>query len=373
VAAALAVDRAALRSALILRTASSETGPGRYAKEVADALAPCAQLTTVLVNPAMAPSVADGEVVGGFRSGVYLIDTALNSWIPSIAFRRFRRRLARGDAIVHFAALDVPPLPTAGPAVVSILDSPSAYFGGGFYAPRLRYRVTQRHRLRTYRQFNHVLTISHHVRRALETDGFRGEISVIPPAASLSFRPRRGGDSSRSGLGLPEGKHLVLSVSSAEPRKNVATVRAVAERLGPAARLVRVGPPVPGAINLPRLDEAQLAAVYRSCDALLFPTLEEGFGFPVIEAFASGLPVVASRIDVIEEIAGDAARLEDPRDTPALTRAVREVLAAPSQWIDRGLRKAGEFSFARFRSRIRAYFGGLGLQVPSDRGGGDPA
>lgn len=71
----------------------------------------------------------------------------------------------------------------------------------------------------------------------------------------------------------------------------------------------------------------ELAELYRRADLFLFPSLYEGFGLPVLEAMASGAPVVASRTSSLPEVAGDAALLVDPGDADAIAAAVGQVLA----------------------------------------------
>lgn len=351
----------------MLRTASSSTGPGRYAREIARALGPTAELVSLLVDPGARGQMTDSRAIDGVRTGVYAVDVGINSWWPRWAFRALRtewRDAAPSPQVVHYTALDVPPLASGAVEVVSILDSPRSYFDTDLYRARRRYRVTLRRRLPVYRRFRHVLALSEHVRRALVEDGFDGDVRAIPPPAAPAFRPTDDRDRLRRELGLPRDRTLVLSVSSDEPRKNIDAVRRTVDALGPSARLVRVGPPVAGALTFPSVDEPTLARLYAACDLLLFPTLEEGFGLPVVEAFASGLPVVASSVEVIEEVAGGAARLADPADVPALVRAVREVLDRPDEWRARGLARSAAFTVERFRERIQTYYRALGVSLP---------
>jgi glycosyltransferase involved in cell wall biosynthesis len=146
--------------------------------------------------------------------------------------------------------------------------------------------------------------------------------------------------------GLPE--RYLLFVGSLEPRKNVGTLLAAlrllrAERPG-TPPLVLVGPPGWGpaldVAGLPPqavvatgfLPDEELRRVVAGAAALCFPSVYEGFGLPVLEALAAGIPVVASDIAAVREVAGplagSAVRLVGPRDLDALAGEIGAVLDA---------------------------------------------
>lgn len=77
------------------------------------------------------------------------------------------------------------------------------------------------------------------------------------------------------------------------------------------------------------LSEEKLKEQYRTCAAVVYPSVYEGFGLPVLEAFAMGTRVITSKGTVMEEIAGSAAVYFDPLDTRDLSRAIRETLVLP--------------------------------------------
>jgi glycosyltransferase involved in cell wall biosynthesis len=80
-----------------------------------------------------------------------------------------------------------------------------------------------------------------------------------------------------------------------------------------------------------------------------FPSLDEGFGMPVLEAMASGAPVIASDRSAVPEVAGDAAWLVDPEDTEELTGALVALTRDPERRADlsrRGLERAARFTWA---------------------------
>jgi glycosyltransferase involved in cell wall biosynthesis len=99
-------------------------------------------------------------------------------------------------------------------------------------------------------------------------------------------------------------------------------------------------------IILPRLDEADLPVLYSAAAALVFPSLYEGGGIPVVEAMACGCPVTASNIPAVKEFAGDAALYFDPLDIGAIGQAMLAFQQKPANrecYVRRGLRQAGNF------------------------------
>ncbi|MCR5717942.1 MAG: glycosyltransferase family 4 protein [Oscillospiraceae bacterium] len=84
-----------------------------------------------------------------------------------------------------------------------------------------------------------------------------------------------------------------------------------------------------------RPDDAEVDYLYKNAFAVAFPTFNEGFGLPVIEAFLRGTPVVASDIEVLHEVAGDYADYFDPNDPADFTRCVRELMQDESRYAQR--------------------------------------
>ncbi len=99
---------------------------------------------------------------------------------------------------------------------------------------------------------------------------------------------------------------------------------------------------------LGHVPDADLPALYSRAVALVFPSLYEGFGLPVVEAMACGTPVITSDISSLPEVAGGAALLVDPMNTGAITEAMLWMLNnSRNALIQRGLARAAEFSLDR--------------------------
>jgi glycosyltransferase involved in cell wall biosynthesis len=117
--------------------------------------------------------------------------------------------------------------------------------------------------------------------------------------------------------------------------------RAVADRLAVTDHIIELGGGVP---------DEHIPALYNAVDLLLFPSLYEGFGWPPLEAMASGVPVVSSRAGSLDEVVGDAALTADPEDIDALAWHSAAVLTDPklnATVVARGVAHAARFNWAR--------------------------
>jgi len=127
----------------------------------------------------------------------------------------------------------------------------------------------------------------------------------------------------------------------------------VRRRLGKLApNLIIIGPALETGIEgvrfFQRVTDEMLAKLYRNAELLLFPSLYEGFGWPVVEANACGCPAVVSRIAPLIEAGGNAATLiSDPRDINEAADCVIEVLRS-DPFTRRNLQEAGYVNACRF-------------------------
>jgi glycosyltransferase involved in cell wall biosynthesis len=166
------------------------------------------------------------------------------------------------------------------------------------------------------------------------------------------------------------GNEMVLLVGVLENRKNTLNALRALSKLPERYRLVLVGGDGYGseAIHdfirkeqwasrvtlLGRVSDERIATLYQAASVLLFPSLEEGFGLPVLEAMAHELPVVASCASSLPEVGGEAALYVDPHDPADIAEKVRRAVEDSSQrgrMIEQGRARAQEFSWQRVVER----------------------
>ncbi len=198
--------------------------------------------------------------------------------------------------------------------------------------------------------------------------GVRGEkIRVIPEGVDLPARlmtpEDRGGERERL---VGRGNLMVLCVGVLQTRKNTLNALRALATLPGHFRMVLAGgngygseavheflrkEPVGERVTaLGHVSPERLGQLYQAASLLLFPSLEEGFGLPVLEAMAHGLPVVASRAASLPEVGGDAALYADPHNVQDIAEKVRRVAedsGLRERIIGQGLARAREFSWER--------------------------
>src|SRR5467141_2910035 len=257
---------------------------------------------------------------------------------------------------------------------VVVLRSPS---GGGGWREGVRNRFL-RQALKALRQADSYIVGTEWLKRELATWlGDDKNIHVVPFGVDRAFfgESAVARERGRSEWRIPEDAFVVLHVGSTVDRKNVPLVIQTVARLRQQtdAYLLQVGGrftpeqeqltdrlDMRSAVrSISSADETALRRAYRTADVLLFPSLYEGFGFPVLEAFASGLPVVTSGAGGLKEVAGDAAIVVEGRDPGAYVHAL-ERLSEDSdereELIQRGWARARQFTWQKTAALTAAVY-----------------
>ncbi|HEY2700552.1 MAG TPA: glycosyltransferase family 1 protein [Pseudonocardiaceae bacterium] len=168
----------------------------------------------------------------------------------------------------------------------------------------------------------------------------------VPKALTDPF-DEEGAGRIRRRLGLPD--QFVLAIGTVEPRKGLdVLIEAMARPTAPELPLVVVGQPGWGGVNLTSLaanrglpasrlvvlgkvSDAELAVVLRAASVLVVPSLAEGFGLPLLEGMAVGVPVVYSDAPALIEVAGGTGVMVRRNDSAQLANALRNVFADPAR------------------------------------------
>ena len=230
------------------------------------------------------------------------------------------------------------------------------------------------------RRATHIITISECTRQDLMAayNLPRGKITVIHEAADPNFalqHPDRVA-AVRQHYQLPQ--RYLLFVGTIEPRKNLTRLLHAFENLraeGLTEALVIVGKrgwlyggffaelersSVRESVILPGyIPDTDLPALYAGAQALVFPSLYEGFGLPILESMACGTPVACSDTSSLPEVAGGAALLFDPTNEASIAEAVRGLLSDDRRRRElsrKGLARAAQFSWDRVAAETESVY-----------------
>lgn len=311
-------------------------GVGRYIIELTAALARGDEVSPVVVGPD-APALRRFSAADRIPTGAVVGSFAARARRHAFETQRLPGELrAKGVRLFHATAFRIPHGDPGVPVVVTVPDLASFLLPATQGAVRAASRRLQIGR-----------SVRHAVRIIVLSEAVRAELLRRFPAADAKTRvvPLGVGPPFREGVRIEPTHPVFVSVATLERRKNLSgLLRAFARVLPrhPAARLRLIGQPgndlgriranlasLGLADNVTiegRLADLDVAAAYRGATAVVYPSLDEGFGLPILEAMACGIPVVASTADALREVGGDAVLYAPPRDPGELSRQIERAL-----------------------------------------------
>jgi glycosyltransferase involved in cell wall biosynthesis len=322
-------------------------GSETYARELCRALSKIGELEYRVFVPSIAPDAGDGlptTVVERYRASRSMPGRIAAMSVAAARPGPLRRALDVDELdALHFPLSVMLPPVRRPPTVTTVLDLQHEEHPEFFGRAELTYR--KRVYGWTVRRSRIVVAISEHGRQTLiERYGLAPErVRAIHLAVDHArFSPD----------GRPRGDYL-LYPARPWPHKNHARLYAAfahVRRERPELRLVLTGEGefgnVPDGVDVRgRVSTDELVSLYRGAAAVVFPSLYEGFGMPVVEAMACGCPVACSNVTSLPEVVRDAARLFDPRDVDDIAAAIDEVLRNPEPYVARGLERAKLFTW----------------------------
>jgi len=319
-------------------------GSETYVRELLRGLGRVGEHEYKVLLPPAAPTASEGlpaEIAAEYRLARTIMQRLVAMGTAAARPGPLRARLDDASVVHYPLTIRIPPVDQ--PSVVTLHDVQHLDLPGMFPRSERRFRSVAWHR--SARGAQRVIVTSEFVReRAIE------KLALDP--TRLRVIPL-GLDHDELQPGTGEREPFLLYPARRWPHKNH-------ERLFDAFALLRIERPelrlvltgggdfsdVPDGVEARgHVSRAEVVSLMQRASALVFPSLYEGFGLPPLEAMACGCPVASSNAASLPEVVGDAGRLFDPRDPQAIADAVREVLAGPQPWVERGLARAAQFSW----------------------------
>jgi len=341
----------------ILNSSPQKTGAGRYAGQLLSVTLNPANFTSAIWDATKSPTEFQGLKLA--RNSILNFDPLVKftsygaRLFPRLLFKeyfRFVKRVKSMGGIIHYASQLVFPLYTNDSDIVTILD---------IFALNMAKQRINRLILKKYLNFSNILTISNDVANQIKLVAPNSKPVVIYPYASSAFHKIDKKEARRI-TGINGTDKIILNISSQQQRKNLGFIEKVMKKLGSEYRLVRVGPRIGNEKNFENVSDEFLNAIYNAADLFLFPTNNEGFGYPIIEAMSCGLPVVASNIPVVREITKDAAVLKNLSSVDDFANCIKETINSPDEIIRKELDRAKYFRYHRFRNELLNYYKSVG-------------
>ncbi|WZO96377.1 glycosyltransferase family 1 protein [Isosphaeraceae bacterium EP7] len=344
------------------RLGLGQTGVGRYLEVLlhgwADAGGPPSETLVILHDPAGLDLIPNCPNMTAQVRGV--------GW-PGLAWERIALGRSYRPGDVLFAPTNLIPANWPGPSVLVLFDTLLWTAPQGF-TWRNRVWFGRRMRLAAHRASLVIVPSRATFRGVIEHLGIAPDrLRTVDPAVAPEFHPRTASDpvvlGARAAVGLGDADYL-LFLGKPSVRRNLPALLAGFERHRrnhPLIKLVLAGPGTEalggpdGVIAAGRVPDAVLYGLVAGARALVYPSSEEGFGLPILEALASGCPAVTSVRGALAESGGDAAYDLGEVGPGSIAAALDRLADDPAERsvrITRGLAHAARFTVAAFAQGV---------------------
>ena len=333
---------------LILNSVPIETGIGRYVYNLYTALK---DEDIKVINFPNYDDYKNKTFVGDIVKPSYQ-NSMINILLRNMKNRKILRYIYNYKGIVHYTSHIMPVYKSKATKIGTIHDFLAFDYKNMQKWDFIYSYYVQKNSKDILKLDNIIITTNLYKTKLLETYKYNGNAFVVPYAISDNFTVIKDKIALRKELNLPVDKILILSVSDSSPRKNLNILPSVMKFLGDKFSLVRVGEKVGESITFPFADYTLINKIYNACDVLVFPSLEEGFGFPMIEAFATGLPVVASDIPVFHEVGGDVPVFIDNMSPESIANGIKIAYENRESLSIKGLERAKIYSLTALKDNM---------------------
>jgi glycosyltransferase involved in cell wall biosynthesis len=219
-------------------------------------------------------------------------------------------------------------------------------------------KIVEVHKRRLYwvrKEVDRVIVPTNFIKNQLEEIGINSEnLRVVPEGKDEIFTPRERGEIDRVKQEYRISGEYLFAIGTTKRKNNDRLIRAF-EKIRADRNLTLV---IAGKINentqqirgvkyIGYVPDKVLPVLYSGSEALVYPTLYEGFGLPVIQAMACGVPVVTSKASSMEEVADGSAILVDPYDIDSITNGITYALKNKQSYRAKGLKRAKYFSWKK--------------------------
>ncbi len=343
----------------IITMSPKNTGVGRYISDLLAMKNVTQEIYTIIRTADNAHLDYFGKMVRGKEIPGLPSNWYFQNNFPKIAYHRFQKEIKKGlnkrNILFHYSDCFQTRFTPMERSLVTVHD---IFVASEKYAKKYNYKINRFNikNLMEFLKMENLIVDSNFVKNDLLDLGYEFEPKVVYLSYGRHMKKTNDRNALRKKFGLPLNKTLIISVSSNDPRKNIKSIPETLDRLDKNKfNVIRVGPPLQGAYNFNNLSNEEVNDLYNASDLLLFPSLDEGFGYPLIESMSIGLPIVASDIEVVREICSNAALLVEP-NSRAFSTAIREVVERKEEMSALSLSRSVNFSPEIFEKNIEKIY-----------------